>query len=123
MERGLLLDIVVRQRPAVLQLLAREDQPLLVRRDALLVLDLGLDFLDGFDALDLQRDRLARQQLDEDLHGRYYWGRAEFLAATPVLLRWSSNQGPDQLQWCQLDGAARRPITAQYSRCKRHARV
>eukprot|EP00962_Isochrysis_galbana_P011696 scaffold3299_cov116-Isochrysis_galbana.AAC.1 len=38
----LLLDVVVRQRAAVLELLAREDQTLLVRRDALLVLDLGL---------------------------------------------------------------------------------
>ena len=41
-QRRLLLDAVVGQRPAVLELLAREDQPLLVRRDALLVLDLGL---------------------------------------------------------------------------------
>jgi hypothetical protein len=39
-QRGLLLDVVVGQRAAVLQLLAREDQALLVRRDALLVLDL-----------------------------------------------------------------------------------
>ena len=39
-ERRLLLDVVVRERAAVLKLLAREDQALLVRRDALLVLDL-----------------------------------------------------------------------------------
>ena len=38
MQRGLLLDVVVRQRAAVLELLAREDQALLVRRDPLLVL-------------------------------------------------------------------------------------
>jgi hypothetical protein len=38
---GLLLDVVVRQRAAVLQLLAREDEALLVRRDALLVLKLS----------------------------------------------------------------------------------
>merc|ERR1712100_212646 len=67
-ERRLLLDVVVGQRPAVLQLLASEDQPLLVRWDALLVLDLGLDVLDGVRALDLQRDGLPRQCLDEDLH-------------------------------------------------------
>ena len=42
-ERGLLLDVVVRQGAAVLELLPREDQALLVGRDALLVLDLGLD--------------------------------------------------------------------------------
>ena len=42
MQRGLLLDVVVAQCAAVLQLLAREDQALLVRGDALLVLDLLL---------------------------------------------------------------------------------
>ena len=40
MQRRLLLDVVVRERAAILELLAREDEPLLVRRDALLVLDL-----------------------------------------------------------------------------------
>ena len=38
----LLLDVVVAQRAPVLELLAGEDQALLVRGDALLVLDLGL---------------------------------------------------------------------------------
>ena len=33
-----------------------------------LVLDLGLDVADGVAALDLERDRLPRQRLDEDLH-------------------------------------------------------
>ena len=37
-ERGLLLDVVVRQRAAILELLARKDQALLVRRNSLLVL-------------------------------------------------------------------------------------
>jgi hypothetical protein len=37
-ERRLLLDVVVRERAAVLELLAGEDEALLVRRDALLVL-------------------------------------------------------------------------------------
>merc|ERR1712232_1232380 len=67
-ERRLLLDVVVREGPAVLELLPGEDQPLLVRRDPLLVLDLGLDVLDRVRRLDLERDRLARQRLDEDLH-------------------------------------------------------
>merc|ERR1719156_467107 len=43
---GLLLDVVVGQSPAILQLLASKDQPLLVRRNSLLVLNLGLDILD-----------------------------------------------------------------------------
>ena len=46
-QRGLLLDVVVGERAAVLQLLAREDEALLVGRDALLVLDLLLHVLDG----------------------------------------------------------------------------
>ena len=37
-EGALLLDVVVGEGPAVLQLLAGEDEPLLVRGDALLVL-------------------------------------------------------------------------------------
>jgi len=46
-EGRLLLDVVVRQGAPVLQLLAGEDETLLVRGDALLVLDLGLDVLNG----------------------------------------------------------------------------
>lgn len=42
-EGRLLLDVVVRKGAAVLELLAGEDETLLVRGDALLVLDLGLD--------------------------------------------------------------------------------
>jgi hypothetical protein len=64
----LLLDVVVGQGAPVLQLLAHEDQPLLVRRDALLVLDLRLHILDGVRRLHLQRDGLARQGHHEDLH-------------------------------------------------------
>ena len=45
MEGGLLLDVVVGKRATVLQLFAGEDKPLLVRRNALLVLDLLLDAL------------------------------------------------------------------------------
>jgi hypothetical protein len=41
----LLLDVVVGERAAVLELLAREDQALLVRGNAFLVLDLGLDIV------------------------------------------------------------------------------
>ena len=43
---GLLLDVLVRQRAAVFQLPAGEDEALLVRRDAFLVLDLGLHVFD-----------------------------------------------------------------------------
>merc|ERR1719209_1098232 len=67
-EGGLLLDVVVRQGPSVLKLLASKDQPLLVWRDSFLVLDLSLDILDGVTGLDLEGDGLAREGLDKDLH-------------------------------------------------------
>merc|ERR1712028_78838 len=50
-QRGLLLDVVVGESAAVLELLAREDKALLVRGDALLILDLALDHVDGVGAL------------------------------------------------------------------------
>jgi len=68
-ERGLLLDVVVLQRAPVFELLAREDEALLVGRDAFLVLDLGLDVLNGVALLDVQGNCLAGEGFDEDLHG------------------------------------------------------
>ena len=65
---GLLLDVVVGEGAAVLQLLASEDETLLIGRNSLLVLDLGLDLVDGVRRLYLQRDSLASESLDEDLH-------------------------------------------------------
>merc|ERR1712224_931565 len=65
---GLLLNIVVLQGAAVLELLTRENQALLVRGNALLVLNLGLDSLDGVGALNLKSDGLAGECLHEDLH-------------------------------------------------------
>ena len=44
---GLLLDVVVRQGAAILKLLTSKDQALLVRGDALLVLDLRLHVVNG----------------------------------------------------------------------------
>jgi len=46
-ESRLLLDVVVGQGAAILELLAGEDETLLVRRNALLVLDLALHIVDG----------------------------------------------------------------------------
>jgi hypothetical protein len=56
---GLLLDVVVGESTAVLQLLTSEDKTLLVGRDALLVLDLGLDVVDSVGGLNLKGDGLA----------------------------------------------------------------
>ena len=59
----LLLDVVVRERTSVLELLAGEDEALLVRGNALLVLDLSLDVIDRVGRLDLERDGCERRQL------------------------------------------------------------
>merc|ERR1719431_2466411 len=71
-EGALLLDVVVGEGSAVLQLLAGEDQPLLVRGYALLVLDLGFDILHGVRGLHLEGDDLAAGQ---GLHERRSWPR------------------------------------------------
>jgi hypothetical protein len=65
MEGRLLLDVVVGEGAAVFELLAGEDQALLVRGNSLLVLDLALDIVDGVGGLDLKGDGLARKGLDE----------------------------------------------------------
>ena len=59
MESGLLLDVVVRQSTSILQLLSSKDQTLLIRRDSFLVLDLGLDIVNGIRGLNIKGDGLA----------------------------------------------------------------
>ena len=56
---GLLLDVVVRKSSTILKLLASEDESLLIRWDALLVLDLCLDVLNRVRRLDVERNRLT----------------------------------------------------------------
>ena len=68
MQSGFFLDVVIREGPAVLELLASEDQPLLIWRDSLLILDLCLDVLNGVGGLNLKGDGLASESLDKDLH-------------------------------------------------------
>jgi len=68
MESGLLLDVVVREGSTVLELLSSEDKSLLIWWDSLLVLDLGLNILDGVSWLNIKGDGLTSQGLDEDLH-------------------------------------------------------
>jgi hypothetical protein len=67
-EGGLFLNVIVRKGASILELLAGEDETLLVRGDSLLILNLGLHGLDGVRALDFQGDGLSSQGLDEDLH-------------------------------------------------------
>jgi len=68
MHRALFLYIVVSQCSSILQLLAREYEALLVRGDALLVLDLAFHHLDCVSPLHLQGNGLTRQCFYEDLH-------------------------------------------------------
>ena len=84
MKSRLLLDVVVGEGTAIFELLAGEDQSLLVGRDAFLVyrtsallplshtlrltLNFGLDIVNGIRRLHLEGDSLAREGLDEDLH-------------------------------------------------------
>ena len=68
MERGLLLDVIVRERASVFELFAGENQSLLIRRDSLLILDLRLNILDRVRRLNVERNRLAGERLDENLH-------------------------------------------------------
>jgi hypothetical protein len=67
-ESGLLLNIVVRESAPVFELLPGKDQTLLVGGDPFLILDLRLHVVDRVRRLDLERDCLAREGLDENLH-------------------------------------------------------
>ena len=69
MQSRLFLDVVVGQSAAVFELLASENEALLVWRDSLLVLDLGLDILDSIARFNFKSDGFASQSLDKDLHG------------------------------------------------------
>ena len=74
MQRRFHVDVVVTQSAAVLELPGGAytrrhlDEALLVGRKALLVLDLLLHGVDRVVRLDVERDGLARQGLDENLH-------------------------------------------------------
>ena len=59
MKSGLFLNVVVRERSAIFELFTGEDESLLVWGNALLVLNLALDIVDGVGALDFERDGLA----------------------------------------------------------------
>jgi hypothetical protein len=65
-----LLDIIVRQGTAILELLAGEDEALLIGGNALFVLDLGLDVVDCVAGFDFEGYGLAGEGLDEAGRGR-----------------------------------------------------
>ncbi len=65
MEGALLLDVVVTECSAVLELLSGKNQALLVGGDALFVLNLRLDVVDSVRRFNLKCDRLSSQGLDD----------------------------------------------------------
>jgi hypothetical protein len=65
---GLLLDIVIRQSATILELLSGENQTLLIWGNAFLILNLGLNIVDRVRRLHFERNGLAGESLDEDLH-------------------------------------------------------
>lgn len=67
-ESWLLLDVVVDKGAAIFELLSGEDQTLLAWGNSLLILDLGLDIVDGVKTLHLEGDCLTGEGLHEDLH-------------------------------------------------------
>ena len=66
-KRGLLLDVVVRQGAAVLELLSSENQTLLVWWNTFLILNLGLNIVNRVTWLDVQSDGLSSQGFNENL--------------------------------------------------------
>ena len=73
MQRALFLDIVVSEGAAVLQLLAREDEALLIGGDALLVLNLRLDGVNGVRGFNLKSDGFTGEGFDKYLHWNGFW--------------------------------------------------
>ncbi|RAK93927.1 hypothetical protein BO79DRAFT_27447 [Aspergillus costaricaensis CBS 115574] len=79
-----LLDVVVAQGAAILKLLTSEDKTLLIRGDTLLVLDLGLDVVDGVARLDVEGNGLTREGLDETIDRKEAW--VSFLDSFSMIL-------------------------------------
>jgi len=68
MQCRLLLNVVITQSAPILELFSSKDQALLIRWNALLILDLALYIVNGIARLDFKSDSLSGEGLDEDLH-------------------------------------------------------
>ena len=64
-EGRLLLNIIIRKSVSILKLLANKEQALLVRRNAVLVSNLGLHVVDCMGGFDLKANCLASKSLDK----------------------------------------------------------
>ena len=68
MKSGVLLNVVVGESPAILKLPSSEDESLLIRRNSFLVLNLGLDVVDGVRNLNIESNSFPIKVHVEDLH-------------------------------------------------------
>jgi hypothetical protein len=68
MKCRLFLNVVIGKGTTVFKLFSGENETLLIGRDALFVLDLGLDIVDGVGGFDFKGNRLSRECFDKDLH-------------------------------------------------------
>jgi hypothetical protein len=64
---GFLLDVVVTQSTAILELLSSKDETLLIRWDTFLVLDLSFDVVDGIGRFDIEGNGLTSESFHENL--------------------------------------------------------
>jgi len=87
------LDVIVAQCAAIFELFSREDETLLIRRDSLLILDLGFNIVDGVGVLDIEGDCFAREVLDKDLyHQQSLWQKQvadNVFVTTPTIFQGS----------------------------------
>jgi len=68
MKGAFLLDVIIAQGAPVFELLACEDQTLLVGGNTLLILDLLLDVVNSIRRLDFESDSLAGEGFNKNLH-------------------------------------------------------
>merc|ERR1712115_554136 len=68
MQGAFLLDVVIGEGSTIFQLLSSKDQSLLIWGNSFLVLDLGLDILNGVRRFNLEGDGFTSEGLDKDLH-------------------------------------------------------
>eukprot|EP00471_Norrisiella_sphaerica_P003021 CAMPEP_0184485360 /NCGR_PEP_ID=MMETSP0113_2-20130426/6979_1 /TAXON_ID=91329 /ORGANISM="Norrisiella sphaerica, Strain BC52" /LENGTH=140 /DNA_ID=CAMNT_0026866775 /DNA_START=128 /DNA_END=547 /DNA_ORIENTATION=+ len=65
---GFLLDVIICKSAAIFKLLTSEDEALLIRGNSFLILDFLLHGVNSIAAINIKRDGLPREGLDEYLH-------------------------------------------------------
>ena len=68
MKSRFLLNVVIRERSSIFQLLSSKDQTLLIRRNSFLILDLLFDIINRIRWFHIKSDGLSGECLHKDLH-------------------------------------------------------